>query len=57
MVHDAVKSGFIDCSIEDRFEIVSIDSYGSWTRTVHAKLIGYDGDGLDTFPYYVLEKA
>lgn len=54
---DAVKSGFINCNIEDRFEIISIDSYGSWTRTVHAKLIGYVGDGLDAFPYYVLEKA
>lgn len=54
-----ITSGFAgsDYSIEDRFEVISIDTYGGNVRQVITRLIGFEGLGCDSFPLYMVELA
>lgn len=54
-----IISGFAgnDYSIEDRFEVISIDTYGGNVRQVITRLVGFEGLGCDSFPMYMVELA
>lgn len=54
-----ITSGFAggDYTIEDRFEIMSIDTCGGSIRQVITRLIGSEGLGYDSFPLYMVELA
>lgn len=62
----AIESGFAgsDYTDEDRFEVISVEqikescSAGRWLcREVITHKVGYIGDGIDSFPAYLLELA
>lgn len=54
-----ITSGFAggDYTIEDRFEVMSIDTCGGSVRQVITRLIGFEGLGYDSFPLYMVELA
>lgn len=54
-----ITSGFAgsDYTVEDRFEVISIDTCGGSVRQVITRLIGFEGLGYDSFPLYMVELA
>lgn len=54
-----ITSGFAgsDYTIEDRFEVISIDTCGGSVRQVITRLVGVDELGYDSFPLYMVELA
>lgn len=54
-----ITSGFAsgDYTVEDRFEVMSIDSCGGSVRQVITRRIGFGGIGYDSFPLYMIELA
>lgn len=54
-----ITSGFAggDYTIEDRFEVMSIDTCGGSARQVITRLVGSKELGYDSFPLYMVELA
>lgn len=54
-----ITSGFAggDYTIEDRFEVMSIDTCDGSVCQVITRLVGFEGLGCDSFPLYMVELA
>lgn len=54
----SITSGFVEgYTEEDRFEVMSFETYGTWNKPVYIRLIGDTNLVNDQLPLYVLELA